>query len=118
MRELPESAGGHDDIDAFVDAFRANAGRSPVLCLGCADIGACRLGVIEQARVADAVEVGVRARVQPPAVHEGGPGVAHGGWTAAVFDEVLAQVLVFSNVLAVTRQLNVTYRKPVPMGRE
>jgi acyl-coenzyme A thioesterase PaaI-like protein len=117
MREATDRtpSGDHPDIDAFVQAFRDNAGSEGFTCLGCADLGACRLGVIELGRTG---EFGLRAVVQPPAEHEGGPGIAHGGWTAAIFDEVLAQVLVSSNVLAVTRQLNVTYRKPVPMGRE
>ncbi len=49
--------------------------------------------------------------------NEGGPEVAHGGWTAAVFDEVLGHVHVLHGELAVTGQLSVTYVKPVPVGR-
>jgi len=49
--------------------------------------------------------------------HEGGPRVAHGGWTAGMFDEVLGHVLMLHRQLAVTGQLSVTYVKPVPVGR-
>jgi acyl-coenzyme A thioesterase PaaI-like protein len=50
--------------------------------------------------------------------HEGGPGVTHGGWTAGMFDEVLG--LALNRRLgkpAVTRDLNVRYLRPVPIGR-
>jgi acyl-coenzyme A thioesterase PaaI-like protein len=49
--------------------------------------------------------------------NEGGPEVAHGGWTASVFDEVLGHVPVLNRELAVTGQLWVSYVKPVPVGR-
>jgi acyl-coenzyme A thioesterase PaaI-like protein len=49
--------------------------------------------------------------------NEGGPNVAHGGWTASVFDEVLGHVPVLSGELAVTGELTVRYVKPVPIGR-
>lgn len=50
--------------------------------------------------------------------HEGGPGVVHGGWTAGMFDEVLGSAL--NRRLggpAVTKDLNVQYLRPVPVGR-
>ena len=49
--------------------------------------------------------------------NEGGPDVAHGGWTAGVFDELLGHVPLLNGVLAVTGGLSVTYVKPVPVGR-
>jgi acyl-coenzyme A thioesterase PaaI-like protein len=49
--------------------------------------------------------------------NEGGPEVAHGGWTAGAFDELLGQVPLLHGQLAVTGQLTVTYVKPVPVGR-
>lgn len=49
--------------------------------------------------------------------NEGGPDVAHGGWTASVFDEVLGHVPVLAGELAVTGELTVRYVKPVPIGR-
>jgi acyl dehydratase len=49
--------------------------------------------------------------------NEGGPEVAHGGWTAGAFDELLGHVPLLHGQLAVTGQLTVTYVKPVPVGR-
>lgn len=49
--------------------------------------------------------------------HEGGPGVAHGGWTAAMFDEVTGHVTMLNRRLAVTGSMTVTYVKPVPIER-
>ena len=51
------------------------------------------------------------------AEHEGGPGVAHGGWTAAMFDEVTGHVPLLSGQLSVTGTMRVTYVKPVPIER-
>jgi acyl-coenzyme A thioesterase PaaI-like protein len=47
----------------------------------------------------------------------GGPGVAHGGWTAAIFDEVLGKLPNMHGVLAVTKTLTVDYARPMPVGR-
>lgn len=49
--------------------------------------------------------------------HEGGPGVAHGGWIAATFDEVTGHVPLLAGRLAVTGQMTVSYLKPVPIER-
>ena len=43
--------------------------------------------------------------------------MAHGGWTASAFDELLGHVPLLHSQLAVTGQLTVTYVKPVPVGR-
>lgn len=51
-----------------------------------------------------------------PPEYEGGPGVAHGGWTAAVFDEILGHVGLLHGHFTVTAWLNVQYAKPVPVG--
>ena len=48
--------------------------------------------------------------------YEGGPGVAHGGWTAAAFDEILGHVALLHGHFTVTAWLNVQYAKPVPVG--
>jgi acyl-coenzyme A thioesterase PaaI-like protein len=48
---------------------------------------------------------------------EGGPNVAHGGWTASVMDELLGHVPLHHNQLSVTGTLTVNFRKPVPIER-
>ncbi len=51
-----------------------------------------------------------------PPEYEGGPGVAHGGWTAAVFDEVLGHVALLHGHFTVTASLSVEFKLPVPVG--
>lgn len=48
--------------------------------------------------------------------HEGGPGVAHGGWVAGVLDELVGHVPLLNGQLAVTGTLTVRFLKPVPVG--
>ena len=52
-----------------------------------------------------------------PQSEEGGPGVAHGGWTAAVLDETLGHVPILHDQLTVTGTLTVRFIKPVPLER-
>jgi acyl-coenzyme A thioesterase PaaI-like protein len=47
-----------------------------------------------------------------------GPGVAHGGWTAGVFDDVLGRLPRALGERAVTGTLTVVYRRPVPVERD
>jgi acyl-coenzyme A thioesterase PaaI-like protein len=86
----------------------------PPLCAGCIPAGRCQFGITSCRLDADGV---ARARVWVDASMEGGPGVAHGGWTASIFDEVLGQVPGLHRVLAVTKTLTVDYTRPVPVGR-
>ena len=51
------------------------------------------------------------------AAHEGGPGVAHGGWVAAVLDELLGQLAVEYSARVVTANLSIDYRRPVPIDQ-
>jgi acyl-coenzyme A thioesterase PaaI-like protein len=59
----------------------------------------------------------VRFALTCPRDHEGGPDVAHGGWTAAVLDDCLGHVPLLNRVLSVTAELTVSFVKPVPVGR-
>jgi uncharacterized protein (TIGR00369 family) len=97
-----------------IDGFAAMFGRAPsggtVVCRGCAPLGYCQLGVTAVELIADG---GVRAEVTSPARFEGGPGVMHGGWTAAMFDEVLAQLTALRGILTVTSELTVRYHRPI-----
>ena len=53
----------------------------------------------------------------PAEIHQGYPGVCHGGIVATVLDEVMAQVLFTRGIPAVTARLEVRYRRAVPVGR-
>jgi acyl-coenzyme A thioesterase PaaI-like protein len=49
---------------------------------------------------------------------EGAPKRAHGGITAAIFDDVMGYVLVLQRTPAYTGELTVRYNAPVPVGVE
>jgi uncharacterized protein (TIGR00369 family) len=84
------------------------------LCGACARRGDCRLGLgLERLGDDGSVETDLVCTEE----HEGGPGVAHGGWTAGVLDEVLGHVPMLHKQLAVTGQLSVNFVKPVPVDR-
>ena len=48
--------------------------------------------------------------------HQGPPGFAHGGATAAVLDEAMGLAIWYSGFHVVTANLSVNYRQPVPLG--
>ena len=53
-----------------------------VLCGACRRLGRCHLGLTEEVLGDDGV---VRTELECPPSYEGGPNVAHGGWTALAF---------------------------------
>jgi acyl-coenzyme A thioesterase PaaI-like protein len=66
-------------------------------------------------READAVEL----RVRIPVLFEGMPGHAHGGIVAAVFDDLIGMVMGrLHRVPAPTVQVDVSFRRPVPLDAE
>jgi acyl-coenzyme A thioesterase PaaI-like protein len=84
------------------------------LCAACRRRGDCRLGLGREQLMDDgSVETDWVCTDE----HEGGPEVAHGGWTAGVLDEVLGHVPMLRGQLAVTGQMTVRFVKPVPVGR-
>jgi acyl-coenzyme A thioesterase PaaI-like protein len=50
--------------------------------------------------------------------HRGAPGFAHGGLLALAFDEAFATVCVLLRTRVVTAEIQVSYRRPVPIGSE
>ena len=96
------------------DDFRI--GPSPsgrLLCGGCTPDDRCRLGV----EIAHAGEDAMTFDVVCPRHWHGGPEVAHGGWTAAVFDDVLNVAALRSEARLVTKSLHISYHRPVPVER-
>lgn len=53
-----------------------------------------------------------------PACYEGYHGVIHGGIIATLLDEVMAKIILSKNLIAVTADLNIRYRKPLPIGQK
>jgi hypothetical protein len=84
------------------------------LCGACRRSGACRLGITSK-------EIGddgrVYATLQCPGSEEGGPGCAHGGWTAGVFNEIFGHLPLWRDVVAITASLQIEFVKPVPIER-
>ncbi|WP_372349756.1 PaaI family thioesterase [Streptomyces sp. KL116D] len=83
------------------------------LCGTCTPASACRLGVLSERLEDDGSAV---FSVVCPADQEGGPGVAHGGWTASVLDECLGHLPLLRGTTTVTAELTVSYVKPVSVG--
>lgn len=83
------------------------------LCGACLRSERCRLGVTQE----DLRDGIVTSDLVCPPDHEGGPRVAHGGWTASVMDELLGHVPLHHNQLSVTATLTVDFRRPVPIER-
>ncbi|MEV5776370.1 PaaI family thioesterase [Streptomyces antimycoticus] len=98
------------DADAFAIEPSAS-GR--LLCGGCTPDKVCRLGV----EAAGARDGDLRFDVVCARSWHGGPDVAHGGWIAAVFDDVLAMAALRTEPRLVTKSLAVEYLRPVPVER-
>lgn len=64
----------------------------------------------------DAKRIRGRFRLSPD--YQGGAGFVHGGIIAMLLDEVMAKVSRFARDHAVTAEMTVEYRKPVPVGEE
>jgi len=63
----------------------------------------------------------VIALFSPREEHQSYPGIAHGGVSAALLDEVIGRAIMAfydQNSFGVTVDLQVKYRKPVPLGVE
>jgi uncharacterized protein (TIGR00369 family) len=52
----------------------------------------------------------------PDPVHQGYPGIMHGGLVSTLLDEAMAKVINFRGITAVTATLEVKFRNPVPIG--
>lgn len=86
-----------------------------VTCAACTRLGYCRLGVEEEALDDEGVLV---LRIRCPVDQEGGRRVAHGGWTAAMLDEMLGHVPIHHGQMTVTGTIEVRFVKPVPLEVE
>ncbi|GII69311.1 thioesterase [Sphaerisporangium melleum] len=61
-------------------------------------------------------EGGVRAGITFRPVHEGPPGLVHGGVSAMILDHLLGEAVAASGRAAMTGTLSLRYRKPIPYG--
>ncbi|MFV0316141.1 MAG: PaaI family thioesterase [Microthrixaceae bacterium] len=60
----------------------------------------------------------ITGRVNFGPAYEGPPGCVHGGYVAAVFDELLGAAQSLSGTQGMTARLEVDYRSPTPLGEE
>jgi uncharacterized protein (TIGR00369 family) len=58
----------------------------------------------------------VLVRFVPEEPYQGYPGRLHGGIICALLDETIGRTLVQRDLWAVTAELNVRFRRPVPLG--
>ncbi|WP_242153505.1 PaaI family thioesterase [Sphingomonas sp. BAUL-RG-20F-R05-02] len=59
-----------------------------------------------------------RAGARCPSSWQGGPGIAHGGWVAAVLDDFAGRTMTGTETFVVTGTLNVTYLRPTPVEED
>lgn len=57
----------------------------------------------------------VVSEVVCPKDSEGGPNVAHGGWTAGIMDELVGHAMMLREEFSVTGTLEVVFCKPMPI---
>lgn len=80
-------------------------------CFGCGD--AQPHGLHLAARAGEGVSVTAEFTVKP--VHQGAPGLAHGGVLATALDETLGSLNWLLRVIAVTGRLETDFVRPVPV---
>jgi acyl-coenzyme A thioesterase PaaI-like protein len=85
-------------------------------CLGCRTAQtSCRFSVDDLRTDGPNTALAV---LRCPSSFEGGPRIAHGGWTAAAFDCGLGRFVGFLGGGAVTATLTIDYRQPVPVEQD
>ena len=84
-------------------------------CFGCG--GANDVGM-KLAFVLDLDDRRARGRFRLGANYTGGGGFAHGGIIAVVLDEAMGKLSLLAQEQAVTAEMSIEYRKPVPVDKE
>ncbi|MET7773942.1 PaaI family thioesterase [Nocardia sp. NPDC005366] len=107
---LPGAVVGTDPDSVFYAPSSPGGMR---LCHGCRRLDRCRMGIESEYLDNDGVVV---SRMTCGPADEGGPQVAHGGWTAGVMDELVGHTLLMNNEFGVTGTLTVKFVRPVPVG--
>jgi acyl-coenzyme A thioesterase PaaI-like protein len=58
----------------------------------------------------------VYADYVPKDEHQGFPGVMHGGLISTLLDEIIGRTAIANNIWCMTAELDIRYKKPVPIG--
>jgi acyl-coenzyme A thioesterase PaaI-like protein len=101
-----------DRSDPRSPLFADTSESGVILCGACRVLRRCRLGVEHETLNDDGT---VHSTLICPSDQEGGPQVAHGGWTAGVLDELSGHALLLRDEFAVTGTLTVRFVRPVPI---
>lgn len=80
-----------------------------VMCGPCGVTGVCRSGIVREWLVSPE-----ELRAEAVCDFDTGRGVAHGGWTATLLDEVMGHLPTTQDKPVVTARMTVEYLKPVP----
>jgi uncharacterized protein (TIGR00369 family) len=82
-------------------------------CFGCGDVNPEGLKI-----QFDVEGKTVHGRFVARKVHQGYPGIAHGGIAAAVLDEAMGWAQYAAGAWAMTAKMEVRYRRPLPLDQE
>ena len=82
-------------------------------CYGCGEANPEGLRI--EFRVEGTVAVG-SFRARP--LHQGFPGLVHGGIAAAALDEAMGWAMFAAGIWAVTARMEIKYRRPLPLDQE
>lgn len=83
-------------------------------CFVCGRSNPCSMGIEWQLFPSGSVESTIVMDIR----HQGPLGFVHGGASAALMDEALGLSIWYAGVQVVTVNLNITYLKPVPLGKQ
>lgn len=112
---MPVETFGRIHSEGPDDGLRAvQSSTGVVLCGSCQRISRCRLGMHRETLGEGGVVV---SEIECPRDNEGGPNVAHGGWTAGILDEMVGHALLLRGEFVVTGTLQLKFVKPVPVER-
>lgn len=81
-------------------------------CMACGDQAPGGLRI----RIRAMEGLAVRAQFTVLAVHQGAPGLIHGGLLSAAIDEAMGSLAYLLMTPAVTGRLEVDFRRPIPVG--
>ena len=84
-------------------------------CFGC---GAANARGMKLEFESDDASQRIVGRFRLGSEYQGGPGFLHGGIIALLLDEAMGKVSRFSDVRAVTAELSVEFKRPVPVETE
>jgi acyl-coenzyme A thioesterase PaaI-like protein len=83
-----------------------------LLCHGCRTLNRCRMGLQTETLQPDGIVI---SELIAPRDSEGGPNVAHGGWTTGILDELVGHAMMLREEFSVTGTLEVVFHKPMPI---